>query len=404
MNDAFPAYRITSAARALHYSFEKGGLVLHDQPIPWSAEAVLVEANLHLPTVAMRDTADFQLLIPHQEPVRPDSIRPQSSASPGENRYAVVFRLPTPAHTLTVTLLWRNRELGRIELPVLTRSAFLDSLNLHLPTLSVRLGDEAVVCRTFVASQGKGLLATALLRAPTSLAPLLDFDLGVAFADERQSVPTRVAVRLSSSQLAERQALITVAPRKVVRGTGLSTVTWLLGDRELARQEVRSVTLRQFQRSLRVSATRFIQQAEDGSVRVARHLCRGEQQGRNGPCFLLCSRLAGMAGLCSLRVTARVAGAVASPLLWEQEALITDGPTVIAPGTLDAAELSQVEGFELSFQGRTLCRLPLSPAPTALFTSEGGFRPPTTFDWSSAADDELDQRLGRLLEERFRQN
>jgi hypothetical protein len=41
--------------------------------------------------------------------------------------------------------------------------------------------------------------------------------------------------------------------------------------------------------------------------------------------------------------------------------------------------------------------LPLTPVPTASFTSEGGFRPVEDFAWSSAADEQLNERLGRLL-------
>ena len=47
--------------RLMHYSYEKAGLTLHDQPIPWNAEAVLVEALLRLPR--RRQPAQGRLLI-----------------------------------------------------------------------------------------------------------------------------------------------------------------------------------------------------------------------------------------------------------------------------------------------------------------------------------------------------
>ena len=97
-------------------------------------------------------------------------------------------------------------------------------------------------------------------------------------------------------------------------------------------------------------------------------------------------------------VRAQVAGAVQSPLLVEHEVLITDGPTAVAPGTLDAADLAQVSGFELRLKGATLGVLPLAPAPTAGFTSEGAFKPAGDFTWSPAADDQLNERLARLME------
>ncbi len=86
------------------------------------------------------------------------------------------------------------------------------------------------------------------------------------------------------------------------------------------------------------------------------------------------------------------------PLLVEEEVLITDGPTAFAPGTVDIAEMSQVSAFELRSKGGILGTLSLSPAPVAGFTPEGGFKPPDEFPWSGAAEDELNDRLSRLLE------
>ena len=105
-----------------------------------------------------------------------------------------------------------------------------------------------------------------------------------------------------------------------------------------------------------------------------------------------------MAGLCPFHIRAQVPGAIRQPLLMEQEVLITDGPTTVAPGTLDVADLKQITSFELCLKGRVFGVLPLCPAPTAGFTSEGGFKPPDDFTWSGGAEDELNERLGRLLE------
>ena len=69
-----------------------------------------------------------------------------------------------------------------------------------------------------------------------------------------------------------------------------------------------------------------------------------------------------------------------------------------APGTLDVNDLAQVSGFEVSVKGRVLGILSLCPAPTAAFTSEGGFKPPHEFTWTAAAEEEMTDRLNRLLE------
>ena len=403
MNDFLPTYRIGTQPRALHFSFEKAGLTLHDQPIPWNAESVVVEATLRLPLPALRKKGDFLLRVPGQEPRPADNLRKLDNTATEDHRYSIAFRLATPASALTVEVLWRGRSLGQLELPVLTREQFFESLRLQMPTVSVRLGEESIACQTFVSTQCKGLVASGLLTSPTSLAALADLDFQVEFKSERSGAGCRVPVRLSSSQMSGRQALVTVAPRKHPRRIGTWTITWLLAGRELSSQRVRGISQKHFQQSLRVSDTRFVLQGTGASVTLARQL-PAEKTGRVGPCFLVSSREAGMAGLCPLRVTAQVPGAVQPPLLMEQDVLITDGPTMVAPGTLDPGDLEQVSGFELSLKGSSLCLLPLCPAPAAAFNGEGAFKPPPDYTWSMAADEELNERLGRLLEERFKQD
>ena len=43
MNDLWPLHRIGPKPHAMHHSYEKAGVIVDDQPIPWNAEAVLVE-------------------------------------------------------------------------------------------------------------------------------------------------------------------------------------------------------------------------------------------------------------------------------------------------------------------------------------------------------------------------
>jgi hypothetical protein len=392
MHDLWPMHR-SPQPQALHYSYEKAGLTINDQPIPWNAEAVVVEARLRLPASARRKS-DYQLRLPEQEPIPAEMLRRQEN----EEHHCVLFRLPTPAVAMTAELLFRNHVLGQLTLPVLTRDEFLGNLRLQMPTFFVRLGEESIACQTFVSSQCKGVLASALLVSPTSLAPLLDMDLQVEFRPARGTGMYRVAARLCSSQLAGRQALVTVAPRRFPRRIGTWTANWLLGDRTLATQKVKAISQRTFQRSLRISDTRYVYESKKGEISLARHVPPLEEVARVGPCFLVCSREAGMAGLCQVRVHAQVTGAIQPPVLQEQEVLITDGPTMVAPGTLDTADLAQVTAFEATVKGQTLGVLPLCPAPTASFTSEGGFKPPHDFAWSAAAEEELTERLNRLLE------
>ena len=105
-----------------------------------------------------------------------------------------------------------------------------------------------------------------------------------------------------------------------------------------------------------------------------------------------------MAGICRLCVHAQVPGGIRPPLLEEQETLITDGPTMFAPGTVEVADLGQLAAFDLRLKHRSLGLLPLSPVPSASFNNEGGFKPPAgDYIWTNAADEELTERLNRLM-------
>jgi hypothetical protein len=288
--------------------------------------------------------------------------------------------------------------LGKVLLPFVSREEFLEGLRLQMPTLYFRLGEQSVACQTFVSNQCKGLLASAVVTSPTSLAPLLDLDLQVEFRCERGGTAWRMPASLCSTQLAGRQALITVAPRRPPRRQGVWIASWLLGDQVLATQRVRGISERVFQRSLRISDTRFVVKSVAGPLRLSRQPPVLESTERVGPCFLVSSSEAGMAGIVRLAVTAQVPGAIQPPMLLQQEVLITDGPTMVAPGTLDPAELKQAAGFELRAGTRLLGVLSLCPAPAATFTSEGGFKLPQEYRWSAAAEEEMTERLNRLFE------
>lgn len=396
MRDMWSLHRNGPQPQALHYAYEKAGLTLYDQPIPWNAEGVLVEALLRLPAAVPRRKADFQLSLPGQV-LHPDSLRREYT----DDRYRLAYRIPLPSRTETAELSWRGRRLGQLTLPYLSRDEFLTNLRLQMPTLFVRLGEQSVACQTFVSTQCKGLMTSAVLTSPTSLAPLMDLGLQVKFRSERGTACQTVPAQLTTSQLAERQALVAIVPRRLPRRIGAWLATWVLAERPLATQRVRAISQSQFQRSLCVVDTRFVIQPAKGKVHLDRQLPSLGEIERAGPCFLVTSREPGMAGVSSFQVRVQMAGGSAAPLHLDQEVLITDGPTMVAPGTLNAADLAQVSSFELHLKHGSIGALSTSPTPAANFTAEGGFKPSADFFWTAAADEELNERLTRLLDEQI---
>src|SRR5262249_57847172 len=105
-------------------------------------------------------------------------------------------RSPPRAATVTAELLWRGQFLSRLALPVLGRAEFVGGLRLQMPTLAVCLGEQTVACQTFVSTQCRGVIASALLSAANSLAPVADLNLHVEFRSEPGNTVLTLPVQL----------------------------------------------------------------------------------------------------------------------------------------------------------------------------------------------------------------
>jgi hypothetical protein len=395
MNELFPLFRVGWQPQALHYGYEKAGLIIHDQPIPWNAETVLIEASVRLPASPTRRLRDFQARIPGFPP------QPAETLLPGETdqRHLVTFRLPPPGVSCVAELFFRERSLGQLTLPHLSEEEFVAGLRLQMPTVFVRLQSETVACRTFVPSQCKGLQATALLTSPTSLIPLVDLQLRASFQGEWSLTTDQVTVRPTAAQLGARTALLSVAGPWTRFRVGPLRVDWQLGDKTLANQRLRAISRSSFEKSLRVIDARFVARDRHGDVITARQMPAPDNLAGVGPCFVVCSREPGMAAWVQATVVARTSGPGRSITMFDDRFLLTDGPNLIAPGLIDVARSTNVVAFELSLAGRPAAVLPTVPAPSAAFNTEGGFTPPDDYTWSPAAEDELNERLSKLFDE-----
>ena len=79
------------------------------------------------------------------------------------------------------------------------------------------------------------------------------------------------------------------------------------------------------------------------------------------------------------------------------EMLVTDRPTLYAPDLPAVADFQQIRAFELLSKGQALGALPVSTTPMAIFTSEGGFRAAGDVAWTPLTEEELMDRLEKLM-------
>jgi hypothetical protein len=383
----------------LHVRYEKAGLILDALPIPWNADAVIVEANVRLPAAVPREKQDFTMQFSTGAPTAWAEVLMQSTK---HAPMRVFFRIPVPVQTCVARIFWREHSLGQVELPILTRAVFEQGFALEMPTLHVALGARTVACQTFVTTQAKSLFASAVVKSASPLAAALTMGLRVEV--QRSDATVGLAeIAFTSEQLRMRQALVTVQLPKL-RTIGAYDVSWHLATRCLHTQRIRTVSRKTLLRSLRISATRFCVTKDDGTTQIVRSLpARAGQLLLDGvaevaPIFFVCSGEPGMAGLVPLALRALV-GDVLTTTAIEEEVLVTDGPTPVLLGVMPASELSRVKHFTLGCGDANLGNLAVVPAPNAEFNAEGGFAPLDDFLWTAAAEEQLNERLGKLLDE-----
>ena len=252
-----------------------------------------------------------------------------SHAGPQPNQFRILFRCPVPGRSVEAEILWKQRLLTTVPIVIQTEDDFRESLQLHQPTISVRIGDQSLAATTFIATQCKGISVMALVRSPTRLMTLADLGLSVRFHVERTERETIVAVPLTSQQLLAKEALVQAVLPKVPRQTGTIRVSWHVGSTECWTQTVQAIGIRQFLTGLRVSDARLVTVTADGTMNVVRHGPLAHDVRQVGPCFVLASKTDAIAGMIPLQIVATMPNASdPQPVVLEQERLIGDGLTV----------------------------------------------------------------------------
>jgi hypothetical protein len=389
-SDLFSFVRTRRSGFAVHISYEASGQIRSETPVPWLADAVVVEIVLRLPPTARRKS-DYALQFPESPPMIAESVRPE-----GDERHRITFHFPVPDQPTVGELLWKHQPVAPIQLPVLTAEAFLNGLSFTNSTIGVRFGAQAVPARTCVVDGCKGFVASAMIRSATPLNPLADLGLTAEFRNERTGQVFTVPVPLTAAQRSAKETIVTALCPRIPRRPGIWSVLWRVGDRVHAADRIEIVAGRRFENTLQLLDTRFAVADESGSMKVIRGTPQPGAYSRVGPCFLVAGNEPGAVALCRLAVFAVLSGVPQAVQLLEEVVLATDAPTVFAPGLVEAADLTRIAAFELRLNGRVLGTVALSPVPPAVLTAEGGFKPPRDFAWTPAAEEDLLKRLGKL--------
>jgi hypothetical protein len=377
--------------KEVRFRYQLAGIGVPDEPIPWSAELVQVEARVELDGVPAWRPAEFSLLLPDRLPLAAAAAEEER---PGTFRFTFTF--PPPGRPTRARLCRRGRFLAELDLPFLSAEEFLRNIRLEEATVLARLSRGLVPCQAVVSSQLQRLVVCGLLASPSSLLPLLDLGVTVEFADAGPGQGRKVSLALPRSQLIGRRSFLSAAPPEAPGPGGTLSVRWIVAGRCLAESTVRTISLDDFRQSLYLVDARYACQEADGPPVFRPYLpARGRVQ-HVGPCFRLASREPGAVGYCTLGLRTLYQDPARPPEVRWHEILVTDGPSPFMPLLVSSGEFEQVAAFELLRGGQVLGSLS-GCRPVVRFTSEGGFTELTDFDWTPVDEEELEDRLKRLM-------
>ncbi len=391
----------------LYYRYEKAGLVFEHPPIPWNAEVVIVEANLRFgggrrsnpirskngPIFARPTLKDQFSLRLGTHAIHPESLRLDDPEVPAR----LLFRFPTPTQSVLSELRYQDKVLGQLTLPVLPASEFIAKVRLESVGLQARLDQTLVPCQTVVTPQCREVIAQAVVQSPTNLVPLFDVPMEVHLVNAHGAILDQQKVLVGSTQLAGKQAFLNACFKRP-RSAGNYWIVWKLADREVGRSRWKLIARREFHRSLRLAGTRFLLQNANRETQLVRSWPSQEMAFvRWAPCFLVASEEAGMAVQVPMTIH-RVDPAGAKQIHSEHQVFLCDGPTPVVPALLGTEEIDRIQYFTLEGPKGELGILPLGATPRAKFTSEGGIKEAFDFTWSQSAENELEERLRKLLQ------
>ncbi len=396
MHDLWPLYRIGLQPQAMHFRYEKAGRIVDDQPIPWNAEAVLVEATVRLPKQQSRRKTDFQLRVPGQDLVPAEHMQGEA-----DEHHRVRFR---------VTATRRNRR-RRVALPRQGAGSTRVALSEQGRVSAKPAFADADLVRS-PRHANRGLPDVRLQPVPRSARQRGADQPDESGAAARPRIASRVPLRAQRrGEPRSRRAVQFATGRPAGVGYGraahairaASAPGWRPGCSATAPWPVSACAAsRSGTFSARCASPTH---ASWSRPRPARYASRARCRPLRPPSAsvrVFWSPAANPAWPASAacRSPLRCPERSIPRYCWSKTCLSPMDPPWSRPERSTPSDLQQVSGFELSIRGQSLGVLSLCPAPTATFTTEGGFKPHHDYTWSAAAEEEMNERLNRLLEGR----
>ena len=354
--------------KALQIGYESKGLKVVSPVIPWFAESVFLEVAIRFPDKFLCSASDFSLHVGRSFSILGNHLNINDAA--GHKAGKVAFQLDNLLQDSKAKIYFKKKLISEIEIPFLTKEAFLASVEVQSPALHCNFDSQIVSCQSFLMSGCKGVSVSALLSSKYGTDFFYNLDASISI-DVGQGIPTTLVTRIPIAGISQKSIPVVFPIGSVPKKIGNMKVSYLLEGVKVGSMICQGITSSSFSKMILVNRQSFVVWKKNGELDFVDDLPQLEPEVRFGPCFWIGTKVDGLAGFADIKIQGYLHGSHQPLCFWEGKVLATSTPALIAPVNLGPESFKEISYFEVLSGKNSIAMIKLGSKPTVQFTAEG---------------------------------
>lgn len=354
--------------KALQIGYESKGLKVVSPVIPWFAESVFLEVAIRFPDKFLCSASDFSLHVGRSFSILGNHLNINDAA--GHKAGKVAFQLDNLLQDSKAKIYFKKKLISEIEIPFLTKEAFLASVEVQSPALHCNFDSQIVSCQSFLMAGCKGVSVSALLSSKYGMDFFYNLDASISI-DVGQGIPTTLVTRIPIAGISQKSIPVVFPIGSVPKKIGNMKVSYLLEGVKVGSMICQGITSSSFSKMILVNRQSFVVWKKNGELDFVDDLPQLEPEVRFGPCFWIGTKVDGLAGFADIKIQGYLHGSHQPLCFWEGKVLATSTPALIAPVNLGPESFKEISYFEVLSGKNSIAMIKLGSKPTVQFTAEG---------------------------------
>ena len=354
--------------KALQLGYESNGLKVLSPIIPWFAEKIFLEVAIRFPDKFLCSASDFNLHLGKSFSIPGNHLHINDAE--GHKAGKVEFQLDNLSKDSKAKIFFKKKLISEIEIPFLSKEAFLASVEVHAPALHCNFDSQIVSCQSFFMAGCKGVSVSAMLSSKYGAAFLSNLDASISI-DVGTGIPAKMVARISNTEGSKSFIPIVFPLGSLPKKIGNMKISFLLEGIKIGSMICQGITANSFSKMIVVSKQSFVVWKKNGELDFVDELPQLEPEVRFGPTFWVGTKVDGLAGFADIKIQGYLHGSHQPLCFWEGKVLATSTPAPIAPVNLGPESFKEISYFEVLSGKNSIAMIKLGSKPTVQFTAEG---------------------------------